>query len=64
MAMRDGGDSGSDSGSGAEPVSDIFISPDIPIEEIAVEVQKSWKLRDRHVESLVQRVSPVSGMHV
>lgn len=37
------------------PLRDIIISPDIPIEEIAAEVQKSWKLRDRHVESLVQK---------
>ena len=37
------------------PVGDIILSPDIPIEEIAAEVQKSWKLRDRHVEVLLQK---------
>lgn len=37
------------------PVGDIIISPDIPIEAIAAEVQKSWKLRDRHVQVLVQK---------
>lgn len=38
------------------PVGDIVLGEDIPIEEIAAEVQKSWKLRDYHVESLVQKV--------
>lgn len=37
------------------PLGDIIISSDIPIEEIAAEVQKSWKLRDRHVETLLQK---------
>lgn len=37
------------------PVGDIVLGDDIPIEEIAAEVQKSWKLRDVHVETLVQK---------
>lgn len=37
------------------PVGDIVLGDDIPIEEIAAEVQKSWKLRDIHVETLVQK---------
>lgn len=40
---------------GPEPVGDIILGSDIPIEEIAIEVQKSWKARDRHVETLVQK---------
>jgi len=38
------------------PVGDIVFGEDIPLEEIAAEVQKSWKLRDYHVETLVQKV--------
>ena len=38
-----------------EAIGDIILSPDVPIEEIAAEVQKSWKLRDRHVELLVNK---------
>lgn len=38
-----------------EAIGDIILSPDVPIEEIAAEVQKSWKLRDRHVEILVNK---------
>lgn len=37
------------------PVGDIVLGDDIPLEEIAVEVQKSWKQRDIHVERLVQK---------
>jgi hypothetical protein len=37
------------------PVGDIVFGEDIPLEEIAAEVQKSWKLRDYHVETLVQK---------
>jgi hypothetical protein len=38
-----------------EPLGDIIMAPDVPIEEIAAEVRKSWKLRDRHVETLVTK---------
>ncbi len=37
------------------PVGDIIISPDLPLEEIAAEVQKSWKMRDVHVETMLQK---------
>ena len=37
------------------PVGDIVLGDDIPLEEIAAEVQKSWKQRDIHVERLVQK---------
>ena len=37
------------------PVGDIVLGDDIPLEEIAAEVQKSWKQRDVHVERLVQK---------
>ena len=55
-----GGDGDGSSGDGGVytrggPLGDIIISSDIPIEEIAAEVQKSWKLRDRHVETLLQK---------
>ena len=48
------------------PVGDIVFGEDIPLEEIAAEVQKSWKLRDYHVETLVQKVrfSPLFFMHL
>lgn len=42
-------------GRGGLPVGDIVFGEDIPLEEIAAEVQKSWKLRDYHVETLVQK---------
>lgn len=53
---------GSQGNGGVEPVGDIILGSEIPIEEIAVEVQKSWKLRDRHVEALVQKVSARMGL--
>jgi len=37
------------------PVGDIVIGEDIPLEEIAAEVRKSWKARDVHVETLVRQ---------
>jgi len=37
------------------PVGDIVIGDDIPLEEIAAEVRKSWKARDVHVETLVRQ---------
>lgn len=37
------------------PVGDIVLGDDIPLEEIAAEVRKSWKQRDVHVERLVQK---------
>ena len=37
------------------PVGDIVIGDDIPLEEIAAEVRKSWKARDVHVETLVRK---------
>jgi hypothetical protein len=37
------------------PVGDIVIGEDIPLEEIAAEVRKSWKQRDVHVERLVRQ---------
>jgi len=37
------------------PVGDIVLGDDIPMEEIVREVQNSWKLRDVHVETLVQK---------
>jgi hypothetical protein len=37
------------------PVGDVIIPPDLPLEEITAEVLKSWKLRDTHVETLVQK---------
>jgi hypothetical protein len=40
---------------GPEPLGDIIMSPDLPLEEIAAEVQKSWKLRDLHQRELVTR---------
>lgn len=39
------------------PVTDVVIPPDLPLDEITAEVLKSWKLRDTHVETLVQKVS-------
>lgn len=38
-----------------QPVGDIILPEEIPLDEIAAEVQKSWKLRDTHVETLVQK---------
>lgn len=37
------------------PVGDIVIGDDIPLEEIAAEVRKSWKARDVHVETIVRQ---------
>ncbi|KAL4440462.1 hypothetical protein ABPG75_003463 [Micractinium tetrahymenae] len=37
------------------PVADVVIPPDLPLDEITAEVLKSWKLRDTHVETLVQK---------
>lgn len=49
-------------GSGQAPVSDVVIPPDLPLEEITAEVLKSWKLRDTHVETLVQKVGGQLGV--
>ena len=37
------------------PVGDIVLGDDIPLEEIAAEVRKSWRARDVHVETLVRQ---------
>jgi len=37
------------------PLGDIILSSELPLDEIAAEVQNSWKLRDTHVETLVQK---------
>ena len=36
---------------------ELFVPPDLPIEMIAEEVKESWRLKEVHVEKLMQKVS-------
>ena len=36
---------------------EIFVPQDLPIEMIAEEVKESWRLKEVHVEKLMQKVS-------
>lgn len=46
------------------PVTDIVIPANLPLDEITAEVLKSWKLRDTHVATLVQKVGGCLGGRV
>lgn len=59
QAQQRPGSSGRVTPEGPEPLGDIVLSADLPIEEIAFEVQKSWSLRDAQVEALAQKVADV-----
>ncbi len=36
---------------------ELLVPPDLPIEMIAEEVKESWRLKEVHVEKLMQKVS-------
>ncbi len=42
---------------------ELFVPPDLPIEMIAEEVKESWRLKEVHVEKLMQKVS-FPGIHL
>ena len=41
----------------AEEEEELYVPPDLPIEMIAEEVKESWRLKEVHVEKLMQKVS-------
>ena len=44
---------------------ELYVPPDLPIEMIAEEVKESWRLKEVHVEKLMQKVScPVQMLAV
>lgn len=40
---------------GREPLEDVMVPPDLPIEAIAEEVKDAWRLKEVHVESLMKK---------
>ena len=41
----------------AAETEELYVPPDLPIEMIAEEVKESWRLKEVHVEKLMQKVS-------
>lgn len=42
---------------------DVIIPPDLPLDAIAEEVQKTWKAKEVHVETLIQKVRCAALCH-
>eukprot|EP00884_Botryococcus_braunii_P009665 jgi/Botrbrau1/186/Bobra.0022s0166.1 len=40
---------------GRQPLEDVLVPPDLPIEAIAEEVKDAWRLKEVHVESLMKK---------
>lgn len=40
---------------GRQPLEDVVVPPDLPIEAIAEEVKDAWRLKEVHVESLMKK---------
>ncbi len=43
------------------PVSNVVLPPDLPLDAIAEEVQRSWRAKEVHVEGLIQKVGSAAA---
>ena len=54
-ARRDAERRARDAAEGRDPVESVVVPADLPLEAIAEEVKNSWKLKEVHAETMLQR---------